>query len=355
MIESEPLAQGSSMLIIVDEKTQVGGARRAAITMGAANGLKTDALGRLALIVTEAATNIVVHAAHGAIVLRALTDSPEPAIEMLALDQGPGIADVRRALENGFSTAGTAGEGLGAIRRLANVFDIYSQRGNGTALFARVSDASPEPEAGARASLDDNLGVICVPVQGERECGDAWRIAVSPQRLSLMVVDGLGHGSGAAVSAAAATAVFPQVKNATPTMALERFDSATRGTRGVALSYVCIKPAERTLSFSGVGNVDGRVLGQGAAQATHLVPQNGIVGHTMPTLRGSTVPWPAGARLVLHSDGVSARWRPEAYPGLMDMHPALMAGVIFRDFARERDDATILVLADAAAPAPVSA
>jgi anti-sigma regulatory factor (Ser/Thr protein kinase) len=344
MIESEPLASSSSTLIIVDEHSQVGGARRAAIMLGTAHGLGSAALGRLALIVTEAASNIVLHAAHGTIVLRALTAADAVSIEMLALDQGPGIANVKRAMQNGFSTAGTAGDGLGAIQRLANVFDIYAPRDQGTAILARVSDRSPELYN--NALLDDRLGVLCVPMLGEQICGDDWRIATKQRRLSLMVVDGLGHGAGAATSAAAATAVFAHVEDAAPAVALARFDQATRGTRGTALSFVSIDESARTLSFGGVGNVDGRVLSDDGTGTTHLVPQNGIVGHTMPTVRGVTVQWPAGGRLVLHSDGISARWRMETYPGLMATHPALMAGVIFRDFARERDDATILVLAD---------
>lgn len=347
MIESASLASGSSTLIVVDEQSQVGGARRAAITLGTAHGLGSDALGRLALIVTEAATNIVRHASHGAIVLRALSGD-DAAIEMLALDQGPGIANVQRAMGDGYSTAGTAGEGLGAIRRLANVFDIYSRRDLGTAILTRVSNLSPDADADATgdASLDDRLGVVCVPMLGERECGDAWRISTGHRRLSLMVVDGLGHGAGAAAASATATAAFAGVEGAAAGAALARFDQATRGTRGTALSFASIDEAARTLAFAGVGNVDGRVLSQNGDETTHLVPQNGIVGHTMPTVRSMTVPWPSGARLILHSDGISTRWRVETYPGLIAVHPALMAGVLFRDFARERDDATILVLAD---------
>jgi hypothetical protein len=48
----------------------------------------------------------------------------------------------------------------------------------------------------------------------------------------------------------------------------------------------------------------------------------------------------------MHSDGISARWRLEAYEGLADAHPALIAGIIYRDFGRPRDDATVLVLTD---------
>jgi hypothetical protein len=98
--------------------------------------------------------------------------------------------------------------------------------------------------------------------------------------------------------------------------------------------------------------VDGRVLTPDGS--THLIPQNGIIGHTMPTLRSTSTPWPSGSRLVMHSDGVSARWRLDAYVGLWNAHPALIAGVVFRDYARARDDATVLVLADGPPSAPVT-
>lgn len=129
-----------------------------------------------------------------------------------------------------------------------------------------------------------------------------------------------------------------------PAKMLGAIDTAMRGTRGAALSAAVIDETARTVAFSGVGNVDGRVLID--ERTEHLIPQNGIVGNAMPTLRPSAAAWGTGARLVMHSDGISARWHLGAYPGLMTAHPAIMAGVIYRDFGRDRDDATILVLSD---------
>jgi hypothetical protein len=58
-------------------------------------------------------------------------------------------------------------------------------------------------------------------------------------------------------------------------------------------------------------------------------------------------PWEPDATLVVHSDGLSTRWRPESYPGLQRHDPAVMAGVLFRDFARARDDASVIVVREA--------
>jgi len=342
------LSPSPSTLVIIDEQTQIGAARRSAVELAHTRGLGADAVGRLAIVVTEAATNIIRHAGRGVMVLRTLTSESNPAVEVLALDNGPGIADVRRAMHDGFSTSGTAGQGLGAIQRLADMFDIYAQRDKGTALVARVADR-PRSSAQTRpvSSLDDRVGVVCVPLRGETECGDAWRVVVGRQIVSVLLVDGLGHGPDAAATAAVATTMFPRLAKGLPEVILSQMSEAMRASRGAALSVAVIDEAARLTRFSGVGNVDGRVLADGRTE--HLIPQNGIVGHTMPSVQSSSVPWPAGARLVMHSDGIASRWRLDAYPGLIAAHPALVAGVIYRDFRRERDDATVLVLADAAA------
>jgi anti-sigma regulatory factor (Ser/Thr protein kinase) len=345
--KSSAASMSSSRLLIIDEQSQIGAARRAAVELGHLHRLNEDAVGRLAIVVTEAATNIIRHADRGVVVLRALGSESDPVVEILALDKGPGIADIPRAMRDGFSTSGTAGQGLGAIRRLASFFQIYSQRDKGTALLARTGN-SPRTPGGSNhvSSLDDRIGVISVALRGETECGDAWRIVLGRRRISVLLVDGLGHGPEAAAAASIATTMFARLAGSPPEEALQAVSEAMRSGRGAALSIVAIDEAARLVRFSGVGNVDGRLLV--ADQTEHLIPQNGIVGHTMPVVRSTVVPWPVGGLLVMHSDGIAPRWRLDAYPGLMTAHPALVAGVIYRDFGRDRDDATILLLADGA-------
>jgi anti-sigma regulatory factor (Ser/Thr protein kinase) len=335
----------ASVRVDIDEQSQIGAARRRAVALGRTLGLGSDALGRLAIIVTEVATNIIRHAGRGFIVLRGLVSGNTLGVELLALDNGPGIPDVERAMRDGYSTSGTAGQGLGGAQRLADVFDIHSQRGVGTALLARISERAKR-SIGARpiASTDDDLGVVCVALRGEAECGDAWSVVAGKQRISVLLVDGLGHGTEAAAAATAATTTFLEIANGSPQATLIALDAAMQETRGAALSVVAIDTTLRQMQFSGVGNVDGRVLAGGTSE--HLIPQNGIVGHGMPAPRSISVAWPVGSRLVMHSDGILPRWRVDAYEGSATIHPGLLAGLIYRDFARDRDDATVLVLRD---------
>jgi len=336
----------ASFRVDIDEQSQIGGARRTAVALGHAHRLGSDAIGRLAIIVTEAATNIVRHAGRGYVVLRAFATPASAVVELLALDKGPGIHDVARAMKDGYSTIGTAGQGLGGIARLADVFDIHSRRGMGTAVLARVCDRSTR-SMGALAATPaaDDLGVVCIPLHGELECGDAWQVVISRQHTSVLVVDGLGHGPDAAAAAAAAMAAFSHTSGAAPETMLTALDAAMRETRGAAVSLVVIDNVAHRMQFGGIGNVEGRVLTGNATQ--HLIPQNGIVGHGMPSPRATDVAWPVGSRLVMHSDGIIPRWRLDRYESGATLHPALVAGLIYRDFARDRDDATVLVLRDA--------
>jgi hypothetical protein len=265
-----------------------------------------------------------------------------PAIEVLALDKGPGIGDVARAMTDGFSTSGTAGQGLGGIQRLADVCEVYAPRGQGTALLARVSDGPRSATRNRGKVLEDRIGVVCLAISGESTSGDAWSMISTPSRLYVLLVDGLGHGPGAAAAAAIGIDTFAPNAQGGPAQALAALDVAMRGSRGAAASVAYVDSAARTLRFSGVGNVDGRVH-FGLQSTAHLLPQNGIVGHTMPTPRVQHADWPPQSRLVMHSDGVSSRWRLDAYPGLESAHPAIVAGVLCRDFGRDRDDVSVIV------------
>jgi anti-sigma regulatory factor (Ser/Thr protein kinase) len=343
-----------SALHAVQGPVQIGSIRLHAMAMGRGHGLDADAVDRLGIVATEMARNIARHAGIGHIILRPVGEHATGSIEILALDKGPGIADMTRAMRDGGSSSGSARRdgGFPSIRRLADVFDVYSQVGRGTAVVAHVGAQTGQdsPREHAELVMHRCVGVVCVPLHGEEECGDAWAVEVEPGRLTALLVDGLGHGPGAAVAALAALSAFRDAAAEAPEIMLRSMHSALHDTRGAALSVTAVDESRRTARFCGVGNVDGRVVTVDTDR--HLIPQNGIIGHTMPRAKTVDVPCPTDARLVMHSDGISSRWRADHYPGLLARHPSLLAGVLFRDCARARDDATILVLRNT--PAAIS-
>jgi anti-sigma regulatory factor (Ser/Thr protein kinase) len=347
------LPRVSSRLVIQDQ-LQVSTARLQAMAMARAHGFPSDAIERTGLVADEMAANILHHAGIGDIILRTVGEPTSGCVEILALDKGPGIGDIRRALRKVSAPAETGGSanGLPGVRKLADLFDVYAPPGRGTVVVAHVgATVRHRATCACGESLTrGTMGVVCLPLHGEEECGDSWAVETVGGTQVVFLVDGLGHGPQAASAALAAMTVFREMVSEAPEVMLRAMHLALHHTRGAALSLAVLDRAARTAHFYGVGNVEGRVVTLSANR--HLLPQNGIVGQNMPRIQCATAEWPADGRLVMHSDGVSTRWRADQYPGLLARHPSLLAGVIFRDCARARDDATVLVLRDCS-PAPV--
>jgi hypothetical protein len=228
------------------------------------------------------------------------------------------------------------------------VFDVYSRPSGGTVAFARVSS---RPDA-SRAFDGLEIGVVSVSYPGEIECGDGWSVVWTPTVLRLMVVDGLGHGVPAAEAARAAEDAFQHGRNDSPTASMARIHGGIRHTRGAAAAVAELDVAGGLVSYCAVGNIAGSIASD--AGERHMVTHNGVVGHDARRMQLFSYPWTKGALLLLHSDGLGTHWRTDAYPGLMTRHPALVAGVLYRDFRRRRDDVTVLVVGSSRATTAVA-
>lgn len=317
--------------------SDVAAARRAGQKMADELGFAEVKAGRLAIIVTEAATNILKHAGEGTLyIMRSQCGSAVPGMDVVAIDNGPGIADLAFSIQDGVSTVGTAGTGLGALRRQADEFDVWSQRDRGAAFFMRIWGGAEAPP------LDDiEIGALRTPLAGEDACGDGWAAYSDDDGATLLGVDGLGHGPEAAKAADGAIAALIERPDGTPTAVLNDAHEALRATRGAALSVARIDYATDALRFAGIGNVTATVYDNGARRT--LVSHNGIVGANMRKVQEFTTEFPPGALCLLHSDGIQTQWDLNDYPGLTERAPALVAAIVMRDFIRRRDDAMVLV------------
>ena len=201
--------------VTASDSSQVGHARRQAVAMASVMGFSELRQGQLGIIITEAAGNIAAHAQQGEIVLTPWQFRGDSGIDVLALDSGKGIADIGRSLEDGFSTAGTPGQGLGAMRLVfLRHSGAHSSPGNGTVLFARIVQESEPAEVIAK---DYDLGAVSLPITGEMACGDALGCRLYPWSKHLsMVADGLGHGPLAAEAAAEAIRNFKESAHLSP-------------------------------------------------------------------------------------------------------------------------------------------
>jgi anti-sigma regulatory factor (Ser/Thr protein kinase) len=325
------------LAVPVTEISQVAETRRAATALARQLVFEEAGIGKVALIVTEAATNLAKHATRGEILLYALQSGQIGGIQILALDKGPGLANAARALRDGYSTTGSPGTGLGAIKRLATSFDIHSVPGVGTALLARLWSKP----LSATPPLLLEVGALSLPKPGEDVCGDRWAVAYLPERTLMLVADGLGHGPGAADASLEAVRTFHEHTALTPVAIVEAIHAALRSTRGAAVAVTEIAPSHEAVRFAGVGNISGVVLtSQGSRQ---MVSHNGIAGHSARKIQEFTYPWASDALLVLYSDGLVTHLEPERYPGLLKRHPDLIAATLYRDYARGRDDVSVVV------------
>lgn len=336
-----------SVALPVSEPSRAGEARRVASAMAERAGFDEVGRGKVALVATELANNLLGHARGGELIFTVLDRGGAGGVEILAVDRGPGMADFRRCLVDGYSTGGTPGNGLGAVARLSADFDVHSAPGEGTSMVARLW-ASPPPRARAGTGLE--IGAVCLPVAGEVECGDAWAaVEPEPGRALILLADGLGHGPDAAVASRAAVEVLRRGAGPDPADVLRAAHEALKGTRGAAVSVASVDRGRGEVRFAGVGNVSGTIV---AADGRHgLVSHNGTVGQEARKIQEFARPWPEGALLVMHSDGLTTHWKLDRGSPLASRHPSVIAGVLYRDGSRGRDDVTVVVARDAATTA----
>jgi anti-sigma regulatory factor (Ser/Thr protein kinase) len=332
-------AESEAMTAVsVVEVSQVAEARRIAAGLTRSAGMSEEQVGSVGLIVTELASNLVHHAKKGQILIRAVRSAAGAGLELLSVDRGPGMDDVTRSLLDGVSTRGGPGTGLGAVRRAASEFDLYSTPGKGTVVLARFWPGGASPMTGPIVKI----GAVCVPKPGETVGGDQWAANLSSDRCTLIAVDGLGHGPLAQSAARAAVDAFRTHPEQSPAELCRSVHHALSHTRGAAFAALEVRFDVREVRFAGVGNISAALMGGG--ERYHFVSHNGIVGHRINRIQEFTAPWQPGSTLVIHSDGLGSHWALDAYPGLVSRDPSVIAGVLYRDHDRQTDDTTVLVI-----------
>jgi len=322
------LVRGAQQRHVIDDSSKVGEARRAAQTLANFE-FNAEIAGKVTIAATEMANNLLLHAGGGELLIQTLGDDDNAIVELLAIDRGPGMVDVDRCMADGYSTAGTPGTGLGAIRRLSTEFDIHSAPGDGTVVMARFG-----------ASTGVKYGAINIALEGEIECGDAWCLKQDSRGIALFLADGLGHGTFAAEAARTGVSAFARDPFAEPLEIMRRANTLMSKTRGGAAA--CARLMGDKISYAGVGNISGTLMSTGKSQG--MVSQNGTLGNFQRRGLQFEYAREPGARLIMYSDGISGRWELKNRADLLVRHPAIIAAAIYRDYGRGRDDATVVVV-----------
>lgn len=321
----------------VRDSSHVAEARLEAMQIARQHGFGESDTGRVALVATELATNLLKHGSGGEILAGPFNDKDGVGVELIALDKGRGMTNVAACLEDGYSSAGTAGKGLGAVVRQSNVVDIGSWPAVGTAVLARFV---PGSSGAAPSTPKPAWGAVAVPMPGQSVCGDSWSVADNSAGRTFMVADGLGHGPEAAEASVEAVRVFNRFNGHQVSTLLDYIHGGLRATRGAAVSIARYDATARKMVYCGIGNVAGALSVQGTLR--RMVSMAGTAGFNARKIQSFDYPFESGV-LIMHSDGLQSNWALDRYPNLATLHPTLIAAILYRDLTRGRDDSTVLV------------
>lgn len=301
-------------------------------------GISEKRTAEIDLIVAEITSNLYKYAVDGEILVGTFTGAGNPYIEIICIDNGPGIVNTSRMLQDGLSTTNTLGHGLGSIKRLSDVFDIYSMNGWGTILLSRVYLKEPVKNT---SPLDIKPIVIAKP--GETTSGDGFMMKFSKDNYKFMLADGLGHGPEANAAINEAEKYFKVFPDQDPVETLRFLHSSIKRTRGMVANIVCFDLKSKMWSAIGIGNIGVRWLGPNISK-NHM-SYNGIVGHNIPnTMNIQQYSAEMYNQVVLASDGIKTRWDISKYPMIQKCDPSILAAAIYKDHARHTDDMSVVVI-----------
>ncbi|PRY12752.1 anti-sigma regulatory factor (Ser/Thr protein kinase) [Pontibacter ummariensis] len=327
---------------VIPDKSYASIAKREISRMAEEVSLSAADIGKLNIVVSELTSNLSKHAsAGGELLVRPLG---REGIEVICIDRGPGMQDPLRMMEDGVSTYGSAGEGLGAIKRQSDVFDLYSQPELGTVIVTQVYKSGPLRQQASR----HDIGYVLVPKPNETFCGDGLAVKQNGAEINLLALDGLGHGAHANEAAQAAVQAFAAASPQYPSDTLRTIHQQIRRTRGAVGLALNISGNSHKLSYCGIGNIAGKLYSPESSLAglayKNIISYNGILGHNIPnTLNNQQLDWSRNKTLVLHSDGLRSRWELTKYPHLNRHLATTIAAVLYKEHSRQTDDTLVLV------------
>jgi anti-sigma regulatory factor (Ser/Thr protein kinase) len=305
------------------------------------NGFEQKKIAEIDLLVAEMGSNLVKHAVEGEILVAIVEQNGMIALELISIDNGPGINEPEKMLQDGFSTTSTLGHGLGSIRRFSDAFEIYTKKDWGTILLSRVFSKTEPVRTPSFPSLQLRALVVAKP--GELVSGDGCFSMQSTDGVTkLLAADGLGHGAEANRAVNEAILAFKSIDSESPSEILRYIHNAIKKTRGIVATAVLIDSVKKTWKICGVGNIATRL--NGLHQSKNYISNNGIVGHNIPnTLNDQELSQHDFQQIILCSDGIRSRWEQSKLPAIQKYDLIVQAAALYKDFGRKTDDMSIVM------------
>ncbi|MGN6417398.1 MAG: SpoIIE family protein phosphatase [Pseudobacter sp.] len=306
--------------------------------LAVAAGFNEKKIGELDIVVSEVVSNLVKHAGGGEIWVAIQQVDGVEVLELISVDNGPGMTDVNRMMNDGVSTRNTLGHGLGSIKRLSDFLQVYSMKDWGTVMLIRFYKT---PKPAFAKPLKAEVRSVVLPKPGEMECGDGAFHKNSSSYLKLLIGDGLGHGVEAAKAVVKAGEAFLQCASSDVVEILREMNVAVKKTRGLVGTVAVYDWKLGKWQICGVGNISSRFIGNGTAR--NNMPYNGIIGLNVPrSLNPQFMNHENGQVLVMASDGLKSKLDILKYPGIWRYDLSVLCAVLIKDFGRFTDDSSVL-------------
>ncbi|MEO5360575.1 MAG: SpoIIE family protein phosphatase [Nitrospirota bacterium] len=303
----------------------------------------------ISTVVSELGTNILKFAGKGTLSLSRTVDDGHDAIQVIAQDNGPGIRDVQRAMQDGYSSAGTLGLGLPAVKRIMSTMNIETVVGKGTRVVASkwLNGASASGQA-SRQSQRSTSSIMKIeyasevrPHPRETLSGDITVLHPVDAGLLLGVIDVSGHGPEAHLLAEQFGRKMMETISSDIEQQLLLLHGMAIGTRGAAVGLAFVNTASRRLLYAGVGNVHIRVVG---ARPWRGVSRDGIIGERMPGIFLQSVELEPGDIIVMASDGVSESARVSVLTRSSSLSATQIVKEVMLQAGKSTDDVSCVVV-----------
>jgi phosphoserine phosphatase RsbX len=186
-------------------------------------------------------------------------------------------------------------------------------------------------------------GVATAALPGQAGSGDECLVKSFASGVLVAAIDGLGHGEEAGAAARIAVRTLEQHAHESVIFLVKRCHTSLRRTRGVVMSLASFSARDETMTWVGVGNVEGLLLGADPGSRPRrevLLLRGGVVGDLLPTLHASLIPVMRGDTLIFATDGVRSSFLDDLVPG---DPPQQMANRILARHGKGTDDALVLV------------
>ena len=326
------------LVLRADDRSYFAILKKEIHSLATSAGFSEGRVGEIDIVVAEMASNLVKHAGGGQILVKLVEDQHRQGIEILSIDNGQGMNDITRMVSDGISTKNTLGHGLGAMKRLADVFQVFSLKDWGTIILVRMFN---EELPFFRKPAVAEVKAIVLPKPGEEKCGDGYKAIISKEFVKIFLGDGLGHGKEAAEAVEKAMESFESCPESDPVEIIRFISNEVRKTRGLVGTVAIFDLRRKAWKICGVGNIATRIISINSSK--NYMTYNGIIGSNLPrTMNTQEMQHEKGHCLVMCSDGLKSRWDMIKYPSIIRYDLSILSAALWKDFARHTDDMSVL-------------